>query len=638
MYFYHNSRDVGFRDPYGAVTPGTAVTLRADADLPWGSRVYARFWWDSELRILMLPDVSGHLSCTAMLPEKPGLVWYYFELETPNGKYFYGRAPGTVGGGGTVQDREPGGWQITVYEPRTLPEWYGKSVAYQIFPDRFRRGEDWEKRQKDAAHPAGWKGTKRLVLQDWNDTPFYCKDHNGRVTRWPFFGGTLEGIREKLGYLESLGVGVIYLNPIFLASSNHKYDTADYMTIDPGFGDEETFRKLCADAKARGIRIILDGVFSHTGDDSIYFNKYGNYPEPGAFARAGSPYDSWYRFGEQHPSGYECWWGVDSLPNVEETDPGYQEFICGENGVIRKWLRMGASGWRLDVADELPDAFIEEIREAAKAEKPDALLLGEVWEDASNKVSYSVHRRYFLGDELDCTMHYPFRNAAIDFFLGKRTARELAEALESVREHYPPSALYGAMNLLGTHDTPRILTVLGEISEGIPEGEKETCRLSPEAREKAVGRLKLLQVLQFTSPGVPCVYYGDEAGMEGLADPYNRGPFPWGAEDQNLTDWVKQLANLRKQIPALVEGTVRYWTLDDDTLGMERTLGDTQICVYIGRKPRTVPGDKKAWTELLTGAEYSPDRIEIPLSGALVLRHIREKKSPDQTAGMAQYS
>ena len=625
MYFYHNSRDVGYRSPYGAAPVGASVTLRADADLPWGSRVYARFWRDSELRILMLPDVSGHLSCTMRLPEEPGLYWYYFELETPGGKYYYGRAEGAMGGGGSVMDREPGGWQITVYSPQKLPGWYAGGMAYQIFPDRFRRGKDWEKRQKAAAHPAHWKGSKRIVLQDWEDTPFYCKDHTGRVTRWPFFGGTLAGIEEKLPYLRSLGVRMIYLNPIFLASSNHKYDTADYMTVDPGFGDEKAFQALCASARDQGIRIILDGVFSHTGDDSVYFNRFGNYPEPGAFSREESPYDSWYRFGDEYPGGYECWWGVDSLPNVEETDPDYQELICGENGVIRKWLRLGASGWRLDVADELPDPFITRIRAAARAEKPDALILGEVWEDASNKLSYGVLRGYLLGEELDCTMHYPFRNAAVDFMLGKKTAWELAETLESIREHYPPSALYGALNLLGSHDTPRILTVLGEIPEEMPEAEKETCRLTEEARAMAVERLKRLEVLQFFSPGVPCVYYGDEAGAEGLADPYNRGPFPWGREDQDLTAWVRLLSGIRENYPALVEGSVRYWALDDDTLGMERALGNVQICVYIGRRERTVPGDGKTWTELLTGTEYGEERLEIPLRGALALCHIREK-------------
>lgn len=630
MYLYHNSRQSAYRSPFGAAPVGSTVTLSIDARLHKGSHIFLRLWQDGETLLPMRPNETGRQSATFTLPQEPGLLWYYFVAKTPDGTLYYGKSPELQGGNGKMSQTPPDSWQITVYRPMELPDWYGSSVAYQIFPDRFHRGQDWVQRQHNAAHPAGWKGTRRLVVQDWDDTPFYCKDAEGRVTRWPFFGGTLEGIREKLLYLKALGIGVLYLNPIFTASSNHKYDTADYLSIDPGFGDEESFSRLCEEAKALGIRIILDGVFSHTGDDSIYFNRWGNYPDPGAYSTEESPYDSWYRFGSQHPSGYECWWGVDSLPDVEETNPDYQAFICGENGVIRKWLRLGASGWRLDVADELPDSFIQKIRAAGQAEKSDALLLGEVWEDASNKVSYDVLRPYLLGDELDCTMHYPFRTGVLEFLLGRISAADLAETLDTIRENYPPSALYGALNLVGSHDTPRILTMLGEAPEDLPPQQREAYRLPPQQRALGIRRLKLLQVLQFTSPGVPCVYYGDEAGMEGYADPYNRGPFPWDSADTSLTYWVRMLSDLRREYPVLVQGNTTYGFENQDVFCMTRTLDDQQVRIYVNRSTEKQPVSlsPQTWLDLLTGEVHShAELISLEPMSAVVL--YREGTDPD---------
>ena len=629
MHLYHNSRESRFRTPFGAAPTGAEVTLSIEAEVPQGTEVLVRLWQSGESLVPMTEAEPGLFRCSFPVAQTPGLLWYYFLIRTPEGICYYGKTEDSSGGAGALSPTPPESWQITVYEPVPLPDWYGNAVAYQIFPERFHRGADWLQRQADAAHPEGWKGTKRMVMQDWNDTPFYCKDPEGKVVRWPFFGGTLEGIREKLPYLQSMGVGVLYLNPIFLASSNHKYDTADYLKIDPGFGDEESFSRLCREAEAAGIRILLDGVFSHTGDDSIYFNRFGNYPEPGAYSRSGSPYDRWYRFGTMEPCGYECWWGVDSLPNVEEENPEYQDLICGEDGVSRKWLRLGASGWRLDVADELPDDFIQKIRQAEHAEKDDALLLGEVWEDATNKVSYNTLREYLLGSELDCTMHYPFRSAALEFLLGTRSAEEYAEAMEVIRENYPPSAFYGALNLIGTHDTPRILTVLGEAPEGLPAGEQEVFHLEPERRDLAKKRLHLLQTLQFTSPGVPCVYYGDEAGMDGFADPFNRGTFPWGKEDQEITGWVRQLSHLRQEYPVLVRGGVSFRAPEKDVLIMTRTLDDAQAVVLINRGGAgiTLPWDGMLRMDLLTSRVDAGKTLELPPMTVRIL--YREGADPE---------
>ena len=295
------------------------------------------------------------------------------------------------------------------------------------------------------------------MVDDWSTPPAYDKDENGRIKRWDFYGGTLEGVREKLRYLKDLGVTVIYLNPIFEAASNHRYDTGDYMAIDPMLGDEESFRRLCVDAEEMGISVILDGVFNHTGCDSRYFNKYGNYPDSvGAYQSTDSVYRSWYTF---HDDGtYDSWWGVDDLPAINENDPSYHEFICGREGVVRRWLRDGARGWRLDVADELPDSFIADIKHAVLAEKPDGLLIGEVWEDASNKTAYGSLRQYFEGSELDGTMNYPLREGLLAFMRNEIGAQELTRRLEQLGENYPVQALYSELNRLGGHDRERLVT------------------------------------------------------------------------------------------------------------------------------------------------------------------------------------
>ena len=624
MYLFHDSRQPDYRSPFGAVPVGTRITLHLDIRDLTPIRVFVRLWTDRETLIPMEPVSAERYGAAFDAPAEPGLLWYYFQIETSEGTVFYAHPLGSNAGTGAVTEA-PESWQVTVYQPTELPEWYRRSVVYQIFPDRFARGDDWERCQRSAAHPDGWKGTRRMVMQNWHDTPFYCKDEKQRVIRWPFFGGNLSGIRHRLPYLKSMGIGAIYLNPIFLASSNHKYDTADYLTIDPGFGTEEDFSALCRDAKAMGIRIILDGVFSHTGDDSLYFNRFGNYPAPGAASPEPSPYDGWYRFGADNECGYECWWGVDSLPNVEETEPTYQSFICGRDGVIRKWLRLGASGWRLDVADELPDSFIAAIRAAGKAERDDALLLGEVWEDASHKISYGQLRPYLLGSELDCTMHYPFRVGAIDFLLGRSTAFDFAGDMDTIRENYPAPALYGALNLIGTHDTPRILTLLGEAEPPESETEREHFRLSPHQRDLALRRLRLLDVLLFTFPGVPCVYYGDEAGMEGFSDPFNRGTFPWGQADGGLQYFVRMLSHLRREYPVFVDGDVSFLAPNAAVFGLRRSLDDCTALIYVNpsRDEHTIslPRAFSDSLDLLTGLSHHGSVLELaPLSAVILYR------------------
>ncbi|SHI13474.1 4-alpha-glucanotransferase [Sporobacter termitidis DSM 10068] len=585
MEAYHNSHDLNYRNPFGAVRAGEAVRLSLDVAAVSCSLVLWRDGREVE-NVPMAREESGQsrFSVTIQTPPEGALLWYYFAVRGDDGGIrYYGNNDARLGGPGRLSETAPAPYQITVYEESGAPAWFEDAVVYQLFPDRFRRGGDWEERRKNARRPEGWRGPARVFQEDWHDTPFYTKNAGGAVTRWPFFGGTLTGIREKLLYLKSLGVGAIYLNPIFEAASNHRYDTADYMKLDPALGDGESFKSLAKAAGALGIRLILDGVFSHTGADSVYFDKYGNYGGAGAYRGPSSPYYDWYRF-DSFPDKYDSWWGVDDLPKVDKNQKSYRDFIYGgPDSVVRHWLEQGAAGWRLDVADELPDDFIRGIRRAMEETTPGTLLLGEVWEDASNKVSYGVRRTYLLGGALQSVMNYPFRLSALDYMLGKSSAFDLAAALMSLKENYPPEQLRSALNLVGSHDRVRALTALGDAPENLPDGEKEYYTLPPDKYALAKARLKLLSLIQFTAEGVPCVYYGDEAGAQGFEDPLNRAPFPWGREDPELLDHYRLLGLLRRQYRPLRRGEFVPEGLTAHVFSISRRAGDEEVRLIVNR-------------------------------------------------------
>jgi len=582
----HHSRSETYRAPFGAVAVGTTVTLCIDV---WDGEALGcvcRIWVDQKGETLLPMERSEaegrtRFSCRIEAKE-PDILWYSFILTDADGTALrYGAKAGCTGGAGMLYDRQPPSFQITVYVPRALPEWYRTAVVYQIFPDRYRRGPDWRE-IADRALAKPRRGTPRRLCEDWDAPPRYEKDEAGRIAAWDFYGGTLSGICESLDRLQEMGITALYLNPIFEAASNHRYDTGDYMKIDGLLGDEAAFRALAKEAAYRDISLILDGVFNHTGCDSLYFNKYGNYDTIGAYQSPDSPCRNWYRF-DDGPIGYDCWWGVDDLPALEENDPGVRELICGENGVIRKWLRAGARGWRLDVADELPDDFIREIKTAAvETLGENALVIGEVWEDASNKISYGKQRRYFLGGELDSVMNYPLREAALGFLRGEKPAEELCETVLSLRENYPREAFFGALNLMGSHDRIRVLTLLGDApaAESLTDEERCGYRLSAERRTLAVRRVRLLTILQMTLPGVPCIYYGDEAGLEGYADPYNRGTFPWGKEDAELTSIYGGAIALRKSRPLFIDGEIFPFSCGEDVFGFLRK-SETDCCAVL---------------------------------------------------------
>ncbi len=406
-------------------------------------------------------------------------------------------------------------------KPFQCPRWMTEGVMYQIFPDRFARSKNYPVPAMDKDH---------FLREDWGGTPNHLPDEKGIIKNNDFFGGNLQGIIEELPYLQDLGVTVIYLNPIFEAYSNHRYDTADFMKIDPMLGTEDDFRELCGKAKEAGMRVILDGVFNHTGSDSVYFNKYGRYPEVGAYQSEDSPYFKWFRFIE-YPAKYESWWGIDTLPHVNETDPGYMDYILNNSdSVIRHWLACGASGFRLDVVDELPDEFLDRFREVVKEYDEDAVIIGEVWEDAATKVSYGQKRRYLEGDQLDSVMNYPLQKGIISFFNGLISGNRLSQIVEGLMQNYPETVFYGLMNILGTHDTARILTVFEE--------------QGGHAQQKLFASILIWALM----PGIPCIYYGDEIGMKGGRDPFNRGCFVPDKGDKDILLHYKKLMTFRKKL------------------------------------------------------------------------------------------
>ena len=535
-------------------------------------------------------------------PAEPELVWYWFRLFREDGSSILLDRSG-YHGGENVQS-----WQLTVYEESSTPAWFGCGVVYQIFPDRFCRLE--------LPDPAGMVGS-RMIHENWSNLPDWRPDAQGEVRNCDFFGGSLQGILSKLDDLADFGVTVLYLNPVFESASNHRYNTADYRAIDPMLGTEDDFHHLCQEAKRRGIRVILDGVFNHTGSQSRYFNADGFYSDTGAAQSPTSPYYHWYSF-HPWPADYDAWWGIRTLPAVREDAPDYRDFIIrGQDSVVRHWLRAGASGWRLDVADELPDDFIGEIRTAMEETAPDSFLLGEVWEDATTKIAYSMRRRYLLGQELHGVMNYPFRTALIAYLLGG-DADEFRETLESLRENYPPHAFYSLMNFLSTHDTPRILTVLG--ADHVPGSKEERAvfRLSPARRQLGLKRLRLAALVLFTFPDAPTVYYGDEAGMEGWEDPFNRAGYPWGQENSELKFFFSDLAHLRREQPALQTGQLHWRWTAGPLLAFAREL-DGQLLttvVNVADTPQTLtlPWFGDTARDLLSSEALSPADNVLPLT------------------------
>lgn len=510
-----------YKTPFGAIQANTLVTWAIAIDQP----VQEADLWLTKLNedpvaYPMNYNDETQKYETQVRVGSSGLYNYYFAIKQNNQMFYVDQ--GLFGQGRLRQDdHNLKQYQLICYE-RKVPQvdWYDQGVVYQIFPDRFANGNPY-------GEVTGRKKNSFLYATE-EDTPYYIKNSRGEITRWDFFGGNLAGIRKKLPYLKKLGVNTIYLNPIFLATSNHRYDTVDYMKIDPMLGDEDDLRGLIHDLHQNGMHLLLDGVFNHVGQESIYFQE--------AIKDKSSHYYSWFNFID-YPEKYQSWWGVSSLPEVNKSNPEYQDFIYGDHGVLAKWMKDQVDGWRLDVADELPMDFLRNIRNRLTKENCQ-VMIGEVWGDASDKFVNSEYRPYTFGDNLTGVMNYPVRNFIVGLLTSENNDAEIAlmNKLALLVEHYPTNFLRNCLNNIGTHDTVRIKTAL-------------------QNDEKLV---LLAFGLMFMLPGVPCIYYGDEAGLIGDKDPDNRRFFPWGRESRSLIAQVSKWINVRKQNPVLVKGKIGF--------------------------------------------------------------------------------
>ena len=575
MRILFDSKQTQHKSPFGTVTPGQEVTLNIHVP----SSVQAT----GVTCIVNHPDDVHAFNVPLALKKKKGayeiyqgkftfqetgLFFYYFYIEKKDGGFRLFKS-------GDSTNMEAGDlWQIScIPEEFTVPDWARGAVIYQLFPDRFcKSGKvDLTGKLKPYTVHENW-----YEEVEWRPTP------EGEVLNNDFYGGNFRGIIEKMDYIASLGTTILYLNPISKSFSSHRYDTGDYKTPDPMLGTEEDFKALCDAAHEKGMKIILDGVYSHTGSDSLYFNKNRTFPGMGAYHSETSPYYDWYTFYE-YPNSYNSWWNFDTLPTVNKMHPSFLNYIIDdEDSVVAHWLKLGADGFRLDVVDELPDEFVLRLKNRIRELRPDALLIGEVWEDASNKSSYDTRRRYFVDGELDSPMNYPFRTAIINFMRKIDDGRGFKDTVMSIVENYPPQVMACTMNLLGTHDTSRILTAMIDDFQG-DRYAKAHRRLTRSQWVTALDRLHAATVLQYTLPGAPSIYYGDEAGMEGYGDPFCRRPFPWGREERELQLHFKRLGQLRKKYEALRLGDIKFQYALNNQISFTRTYGDQTIRIYVNR-------------------------------------------------------
>lgn len=556
---YYNSWSTEYKKPFGAVPVNSQVTFTITCEWPVVEPIYLIVQKDFgdtfEVEMRSIED-SKH-QVTIQLTEGQGLYYYFFKLtlqkEHHVKTFYYGNNQRSKGGEGHIYEHEnqvkP--YQLTsyLYEDAS-PKWYREGIAYHIFVDRFNNGNE------DGTVLSPKKNS--FLYADAEDLPMYIKNKDGEIVRWEFYGGNLKGIIQKLTYLNTLGITILYLSPIFEARSNHKYDTGDFMKIDPMFGDEETFKELIQKAEHYGMHIILDGVFNHSGADSRYFNSFGTYDEKGAYQSKESAYSDWYTF-KKFPDEYESWWGVKDLPKLNTEHPEVQSFIYGaKDSVIRNWSKLGIGGWRLDVADELSDNVLKGIRSALIETVPDSVLIGEVWEDASNKIAYHKRRHYIEGDMLHGAMNYPFREIILGLLQQTITPQEAAEKWMNLKENYPAEAFKSNFNNIGTHDTERILTAI----------------------DRNTSKLKQAMALLFVLPGVPSLYYGDEAGVEGTEDPDNRRMYPWGKENIEIQTFVKKMIAFRSREISLIDGDF-YVFSQGGSLGIIRLMSNEEFVVIL---------------------------------------------------------
>ncbi len=641
----HDSRDLLYRTPGGAVPAGTPVTIRF--------RTYHNDVTAVKLRVYDLnqnaqklvamsraaTDVSCYqpdldpLTCdfwAATLTENtPNNLWYRFIVSDGSDTDYYADNTSALDGGlGSPSDEAVDtSFALMFYDPSfSAPDWASDAVIYQIFPDRFRNG-----RQNNDPQTGDIRYDDPVLSLPWGTLPEgYCRNYTDANTSCPwrfddtppdysptiesprgrdYMGGDLKGVDQYLTYLQSLGINTLYFNPIFDGGSDHGYDTQDYYKIDPYFGTQKDWENLVKHATQRGMHIILDGVFNHMSSDSPIFDRYHHYPTVGACESADSPYRSWFTF--RPPSGdepsvcapstpggndtfYDGWFGFDSIPVINKSNPDVQAyFLTNPNSVSRYWLEAGASGWRLDVMGDasFPNGYWETFRQVVKDEKSNALIVGELWQKDSTLL------RFLRGDRADTTMNYRLRDAVIGLlspgnFDPKGFAdsghpilpSEFAARMESIREDYPDAAYYSLMNLVDSHDTERVLWALTPGADNTADKELNSANLAEGKRRQQIAAL-----IQFTVPGAPTVYYGDEAGVTGDDDPDDRRTYPWqdtgASPDKAMITYYRTLSIVRQLAPALKDGDFQMLLADDaaGTLAYSRKTNQQASLIAINR-------------------------------------------------------
>jgi len=611
MRILFDSKQPQFKTPFGTLIPDQVCTLHLHIPTTVGTTkaeillqqengmAYAGFSMELERTCGAYDIYRGEFSLPAC-----GLYFYYFRITGITGTFRLFKY-------GDDTNMEAGAlWQVScIPADFTTPDWAKGAVIYQLFPDRFH---------KAGACDLTGKLEPYTVHEKWDEEVSWQPTKEGLVLNNDFYGGNFKGITEKMDYLASLGVTILYLNPISKSFSSHRYDTGDYKPPDPMLGTEADFSELCRAAHARGIKVVLDGVYSHTGSNSLYFNRAATFPGVGAYQSRQSPYFNWFDF-KNWPNSYTCWWNFDTLPTVNKLHPDFIRYIItDDDSVVAHWLALGADGFRLDVVDELPDAFVKLLKQRIRQIKPDALLIGEVWEDASNKIAYGVRRRYFADGILDSAMNYPWRQALLNYLRYQDDGRGLRNAVMTIAENYPPQVLLCNMNLLGTHDTVRILTALVDDFQG--SRQEQACRFLTQAQMTlAKERLLMASFLQFMLPGAPSIYYADEAGMQGHKDPFNRRTYPWGRENPELLAHFRRLGKLRREQEALRLGDIDFFCGGDGRIGFTRAYNGKKCRVYCNRSAEgwDIPAGK-----LLLGHNLrtvAPDWLALGEDGFCVL-------------------
>lgn len=659
----HDSRDTLYRTPGGAVPAGTPVTLRLrtfhnDVSLV-SMRVYdlnatAQYFLDMSLAASNVScyqaDLAGD-SCDfweATLPNySPDNLWYRFIVtDGTDTDYYADNTPALDGGlGSPSDDLVDNSFALTVYDPSFIaPDWAPNAVIYQIFPDRFRNG-----RKDNDPITGDIRYDDPVLALPWNTLPEgYCRNYADSSTNCPwrfdetppdsspsieeprgrdYMGGDLKGVDQYLDYLQSMGVNTIYFNPIFDAGSNHGYDTQDYYKIDPYFGTQKDWENLVKHAKKRNMRIILDGVFNHLSSDSPFFDRYHHYAEMGACESSDSPYRDWFYFHDVTPgtgvcvdsdgtpdaANYDGWFGFDSIPVINKSLPAVQEyFLTGDDSVSRYWLEQGASGWRMDVMGDasFPDGYWETFRGVVKDTQSDGIIISETWQKDSTLL------RMLRGDRADTTMNYRLRDAVLGFLAPGNfdskgfadsghviTPSEFAARIASIREDYPEAAFYSLMNILDSHDTERILWTLTPGTETTADKESNTDNLAQGKQRQMIASL-----IQFTMPGAPTVYYGDEVAMTGDDDPDDRRTYPWtdlgGNPDPTMFSHYQTLALLRQENQALTDGNLVMLLADDEagTVAYGRKTTQQAVIVVINRS-------SQATSATIPVSGYIPDGV-----------------------------